>query len=232
MYIAGHLTTTYTNQSPLFPQDGTTATAGTSTTTHRFLSFIYRMHTASRSPLLSGPQSPSVPRRLPTKLAMKNMYLDAVGELAGSPRRASNRGAQWQYLLNAGQQVGVPGGGGIDSHTTLDVPHNTLQSTSKHSTKHHYVTACLRHCRARRWTSCFLTSAGTVTTSHATYGGSGVSRCWLPYQRTRAAVAGAAISLPHRSPLLLTAPAALRMRCLPRAGACRYCFLWPDNTVQ
>lgn len=42
---------------------------------------------------------------LPTKLAMKNMYLDAVGEPQGSPRRASNRGAQWQYLLNAGHHV-------------------------------------------------------------------------------------------------------------------------------
>jgi alkaline phosphatase D len=41
-------------------------------------------------------------RRLPHKDVYKNMYLDAIGEPQGSPRRGALRGAWAKYTLNAG----------------------------------------------------------------------------------------------------------------------------------
>lgn len=46
-------------------------------------------------------------RRLPSKHSMKQIFLDALGVPAGSPRRAAQQGIQWAYKLNPGTQQEV-----------------------------------------------------------------------------------------------------------------------------
>eukprot|EP00803_Ostreobium_quekettii_P006415 evm.model.scf_1038.4 EVM.evm.TU.scf_1038.4 scf_1038:28489-36391(-) len=42
-------------------------------------------------------------RRLPNKFDMKQIFLDAVGEVPDSPRRSTSQGIQWKYTFNEGK---------------------------------------------------------------------------------------------------------------------------------